>query len=271
MTLPYVSAIHIYPIKSMGGISLKEAQIGMRGLQHDRRYMLITEGGQFLTQRQIPALGHFQLRYSDDGMSFWVDFMGDTIQIPLQLGPQSQPCEATIWDDRVAVIQAPKRLNQWFSEKLHRPVRLVYLPDDAARPVPKKHQPQSMESMHVSLADGFPVLIISEASLQELNHRITQENPDQSPMEMMRFRPNIVLGGIQAHGEDELGVFTLGTAKLQVAKPCSRCILTTINPTSLERGNEPLKTLGTYRKVDNKILFGANVLCLQSGKIVCHN
>lgn len=267
MTPIRVTAIFIYPIKSMGGIALNEVEVGMRGLQHDRRYMLVSERGQFLTQRQTPELGQFQLRYSTDASGFLVAFFGDTLFIPFALAQDSSRMTAQVWDDFVEVRVASSAINQWFSEKLNRAVKLVYLPDDSARPIPEKYQPLETNTLHVSLSDGYPILIVSEASLSDLNRRIAQSNPMDEPMEMLRFRPNLVLDMLEPHQEDDLGTFTLGTTTLQITKPCSRCVLTTIHPKTLERGDEPLRTLSTYRKVDNKINFGANAICLSPGKI----
>ncbi|MBM3438764.1 MAG: MOSC domain-containing protein [Bacteroidetes bacterium] len=267
MLVPRITAIYIYPIKSMGAISLTAAAVEMRGLQHDRRYMLVDSNGRFLTQRTTPALGKFQLRYNPEGTGFLVDFLGDTLSIPLYLGDDSLVGEAQIWDDTVSVLHAATSVNNWFSEKLQQPVSLVYLPDESSRPLPEEHQPNPSNLMHVSLADGYPILVISEASLQQLNQKIQADEPNHPPMQMMRFRPNIVLDQLQPHQEDELRTFQLGSATLHVTKPCSRCILTTLDPTTLERGPEPLRTLNTYRKQDHNILFGANVICLTPGKI----
>jgi uncharacterized protein YcbX len=267
MTPIRVTSIFIYPIKSMGGIALNEVEVGMRGLQHDRRYMLVTEQGQFITQRQTPELGQFKLSYSADALGFKVDFLGDTLFIPFALAHDCSRMTAQVWDDFVEVQVASDAINQWFSEKLNRAVKLVYLPDDSARPIPEKHQPLETSTLHVSLADGYPILIVSEASLSDLNRRIAESNPQATAMEMPRFRPNLVLDSLEPHQEDNLGTFTLGTTTLQITKPCSRCVLTTIHPKTLERGDEPLRTLSTYRKVDNKIIFGANAICLSPGKI----
>jgi uncharacterized protein YcbX len=188
--------------------------------------MLVSPEGQFLTQRQTPELGRFQLTYNPDKTGFIVTFQGDTITIPLSLDyPNHQTQWASVWDNSLEVLRAESSINQWFSERLQREVVLVYQPNNS---------PQQ-----VSLADGYPILILSEASLIAL----------------------------QPHEEDTLGTFQLGTTTLQIVKPCSRCILTTIDPIMLERGDEPLRTLSTYRKENNKILFGANALCLNPGKI----
>jgi uncharacterized protein YcbX len=268
MLAPTITSIHIYPIKSMGGISLTEAEVGMRGLQHDRRYMLVSEEGRFLTQRQTPEIGRFHLQYNTDQTGFLVTFQGDTLAIPLSLDHQNHQTQiANVWDDRVEVLSAPSQINQWFSQKLQRDVSLVYQHDNASRPVAPEYQPNTQSTHHVSLADGYPILVVSVASLSLLNQQIQHNNPLAEPMEMSRFRPNIVVDNLQPHQEDSLGTFELNSTTLHITKPCSRCILTTIDPITLERGDEPLRTLSTYRKENNKILFGANALCLKPGKI----
>lgn len=267
MPSPQITAIYIYPIKSMGGISLNEAKVGMRGLQHDRRYMLISADGRFLTQRQTPELGRFYLAYNADKSGFIVTFQGDTLAIPLSLNPKEHGArEATVWDDHVQVLAAPTPISAWFSEKLQREVYLVYLPDESQRPIDPKYQPNN-NPQQVSLADGYPILFVSEASLALLNQKIHHSNPQTEAMQMLRFRPNVVMSQLKPHEEDALGTFQLGTATFHITKPCSRCILTTIDPLTLERGDEPLRALSTYRKENNKILFGANALCLKPGKI----
>lgn len=269
-----LTAIHIYPIKSMGGISLSEVEVGMRGLNHDRRYMLISPEGQFLTQRQTPELGWFQLAFNTDKTEFRVTFGGDnhdTLAIPLLLDPHEHLLrKATVWNDTVQVLTASVYINQWFSSKLQREVFLVYLPDASDRPIERAYQPNSTPH-HVSLADGYPILIVSEASLALLNKKIKLENPKLEPLSMLRFRPNLVVSSIEPHQEDALNTFDMGSTTLHIAKPCSRCILTTIDPITLARGDEPLRTLSTYRKENNKILFGANALCLKPGKIDIHH
>ena len=268
MPTPRITAIYIYPIKSMGGMSLGDAEVGMRGLQHDRRYMLVSAEGKFLTQRQTPELGQFHLAYNADQSGFMVTFQGDTLDIPLSLSHQNhQTLTANVWDDSVEVLSAPSHINQWFSQKLQRDVTLVYQPDHANRPVEQERQPNPQNTHHVSLADGYPILVVSEASLSLLNQKIQHSSPQTEPMSLIRFRPNVVLSHLEPHQEDSLGTFQLGTATFHIAKPCSRCILTTIDPITLERGDEPLRTLSTYRKENNKILFGANALCLNPGKI----
>lgn len=261
MPSPTIASIHIYPIKSMGGIELTESTVEVRGLQYDRRYMLISSSGRFLSQRQCPEMAYFHLRFNPDRTGFLVQFQGDVLELPLALNThQNQVVEAQIWDDWVSVLVAEKTINEWFSVRLNQPIRLVYLPDTSLRISAKGEET-------MSLADGYPILVISQASLEKLNSHIAENTTVSGPMEMMRFRPNIVLGNLKPHEEDAMGEFELGDVQLQVIKPCSRCVLTTLNPNTLQRGEEPLRTLSTYRKFENKIHFGANVVCRKPGLI----
>lgn len=261
MPSPAIAAIHIYPIKSMGGIELTESAVEVRGLQYDRRYMLISPSGRFLSQRQCPEMAHFHLRFNTDRTGFMVQFQDDVLDIPLALNSQqNQVVEAQVWDDWVSVLVAESSINDWFSARLNQPIRLVYLPDTSMRISTKGEET-------MSLADGYPILVISQASLEKLNSHIAENTTDSGPMEMIRFRPNIVLRNLEPHEEDTMGEFELGDVQLQVIKPCSRCVLTTLDPNTLQRGEEPLRTLSTYRKFENKIHFGANVVCRKPGLI----
>lgn len=249
----------------MGGIQLAESVVDVRGLQFDRRYMLVTPSGRFLSQRQSPQMAHFQLSFNFEKTGFLVRFQGDTLEIPLALiDGQCSTIEAQVWDDFMRVLVADTAINDWFSARLQQPVLLVYLPDTSLR-VSKEGEQE------MSLADGYPILVISEASLTQLNDRIAENSAVPETIEMLRFRPNIVLKNLPPHAEDTLDNFHLGDVRFQVIKPCSRCVLTTINPITLARSNEPLQTLSTYRKKNNKILFGANVACLEPGKIRIHD
>lgn len=259
----------------MGAIEMEECDFTPRGLKFDRRYMLIDRNNKFLSQRTRPQMGNFLLRFSSHTEGFTISHKGDELQFPFELNRKEHNVKtAHVWEDEVEVLIANDTINSWFSRHLEQSVQLVFLPEESPRPIPAEYQPEPSPKFqaqhpkhHVSLADGFPILIVSEASLNELNIRIQQSNPEESNMEMMRFRPNVVLKEIAPHQEDFLATFHLGTSQLMITKPCSRCVLTTINPDTLTKGAEPLKTLGQYRKFNNKILFGANAICLQPGKI----
>lgn len=254
-----LSEIRIYPVKSLGGISLAEAKVEIRGLQHDRRWMLVDETGRFVSQREIPAMvllgtaiepGHLVV--------FLKNNPAESIRIPLETSPEVQPAlEVGIWGDRCEALVLPDATNEWFSDHLHQSLRLVHMPDSTRRWADGRYAPPGQ---YVSFADGFPILIIGQASLDDLNSRMEQ------PLPMERFRPNFVFTGGQAFEEDNWREFEISGQRFLGVKPCARCAIPTIDQQTGERGAEPLKTLNTFRKQDNKILFGQNVVWLGGGE-----
>ena len=171
------------------------------------------------------------------------------IQLPIQQTYQGTARKVQIWDDICDAVQLGEEYSQWFSRALERPCHLVYMPDPSERLVNQKY---ADENSIVSFADGFPYLLTSEASLQDLNQRL------DDPVRMIRFRPNLVVKGIEAWMEDNWQSFSIADANFRFTKPCPRCTLLTVHPETGEKGIEPLKTLNTFRKQGNKILFGLN-------------
>jgi uncharacterized protein len=248
-----LSELWIYPIKSMGGISRSEAHAQLRGLQYDRRWMLTDETGRFLSQREIPELALLGTAIEDTYLRvFWKKNPAEHIRIPLQFPEGSLPeTTTTIWDDTCRAQVLPTGVNDWFSMQLKQKVQLVYMPDSTRREADPQYAP---EGQHVSFADGFPFLIIGQASLDELNRQLAE------PLPMNRFRPNFVFTGGTAHEEDEWSDFQIGNVHFRGVKRCARCAIPTIDQDSAERTAEPLKTLATYRNMNKKILFGQNVI-----------
>lgn len=253
----FVSALFIYPIKSLRGIAVKGSMATRRGLQYDRRYQLVNEEGVFLTQRNLPQLALFTTQVTANGLGFSVHYLQHQLVLPWQLidGPLTT---VTVWEDAVQAIVAPDTVNDWFSTHLQQPVRLVYMPDSSYRPVSAKY---AVNNEPVSFADGYPILMISEASLAHLNAQLPE------PVGMDRFRPNVVIADTTPHEEDSIGAFVVNGVRFKGVKPCARCVVTTINQQTAQKGKEPLATLARYRSADNKINFGQNVLCLEEGWI----
>ncbi|MES2691005.1 MAG: MOSC N-terminal beta barrel domain-containing protein [Bacteroidota bacterium] len=251
-----VTQLYIYPVKSLGGICVQQAWVTQRGLQYDRRYMLIDESGTFLTQRTLHQLALFKLKLLENG--FEITFNGQSVELPFAM--EGNKIRASVWDDKLEVTLAADEYNQWFSNALKKNVRLVYMHDNSERPVSIKY---AHHNEQVSFADAYPVLLISEASLDLLNSRLDET------LGMDRFRPNIVVNNLGAHEEDELASFEINRVLFKTAKPCARCVVTTINQQTLETSKEPLATLAKYRMHDNKINFGVNVICLSEGQIAC--
>ena len=253
-----LSELWIYPIKSMGGISLSEAVAEPRGLRHDRRWMLTDETGRFLSQREIPEMALLGTSIEDAHLRvFWKRNPAEYIRIPLRF-PEGTLREitTTVWDDTCLAQVLPSEINEWFSNQFKQKVQLVYMPDSTRRDADPQYAP---EGQHVSFADGFPYLIIGQATLDELNRQLAE------PMPMNRFRPNFVFTGGLPHEEDEWSDFQIGSVAFRGVKRCARCAIPTTNQDTAERAAEPLKTLATYRSFNKKILFGQNVIL--TGKV----
>ena len=251
-----LSEIWIYPVKSFGGIRVKSAKVQQKGLQYDRRWMLVTSDGTFMTQRVYPQMALFKTRMVSDG--FIIDYKGDYILLPFDYQPTGTAVHSQVWDDPVETIEADPSYNEWFSERIGLPCRLVYFPEVNQRLVDAKYR---VAEEHVSLADGYPFLIIGQRSLDELNTKLSQ------PVPMNRFRPNFVFTGGLPHEEDHWRHFKIGNNRFIGVKPCSRCVLTTIDQQTALAGKEPLATLATYRKSNNKIYFGQNLLAVDHEEV----
>lgn len=248
-----VSRLFVYPIKSCRGIAVDSAGLAPRGLAFDRRYMLVDAAGRFLTQRRHPQMALIEVSFADDG--FVVTAPGrPPLGLPAALESRlDNVCKVKVWSDTVEATLAGEDANLWFSETLGFACGLVYLADDQHRPVQNEAARFDDE---VSFADGAPLLLVSEASLDELNARL------ERPVGIERFRPNLVVDGCEAHAEDGWRSIAIGAARLDVAWPCSRCVLTTIDPATGERDpdNEPMTTLMRYRRHDRSVYFGQNLI-----------
>lgn len=248
-----LSEIWIYPVKSLGGISLQEAIPEPRGLRYDRRWMLVNKEGQFVTQREIPRMALLGTAIESTAIKvFLKGHPAESVQIPLDSDPLNLlEQEVQIWNDRCTARLMPQAINEWFSEQLGQHLRLFFMPESTRRPADERFAPPGH---HVSFADGYPYLIIGQSSLDELNRRLP------SPVPMNRFRPNFVFTGGEAFVEDTWKHLSIGQQPFHCVKPCARCILPNTDQDTAARSVEPLKTLKAFRKVDNRILFGQNVL-----------
>ncbi len=255
-----ISEIWIYPIKSLGGISLQKAKLTERGLQWDRRWMLLDNKGQFMTQRQIAAMALLEVSLHPDHLE--VNHSNKSILplvIPLETPPATEVVKAPIWDDITNALAVSAEADRWFSQALGQTCRLVYMPEDEQRTTTGK---TSGRQQKVSFADGYPILIIGQASLDDLNSRLAQ------PVPMNRFRPSLVFSGSTPFEEDSWHAFTIGKNQFWAEKPCARCVVTTIDQESGKKtGKEPLATLSKYRSWNNKVLFGQNLLFEAGGTI----
>ena len=228
-----------------------------RGLAHDRRWMLVDNQG-FMTQRKFPRMallkvfireGHLEVRSPEED--------DPPLRVPLAVESYF-PRQVPIWDDVSLAWQVSRHADDWFSEALDHPCTLVYMPDDSDRRVVGD---VSGQAQAVSFADSYPALLVGQASLDDLNARLTE------PVPMDRFRPNLVFTGGEPYEEDRWHSFQLGKATCTAEKACARCAVITINQATAQPGKEPLTTLGQYRRQGNQVLFGQNVL-LEAGKTV---
>lgn len=248
-----LSEIWIYPIKSLGGIRLDKARVLPKGLEYDRRWMLVDEQNRFITQREHPELSLFQLTINNRQLAILHRTNQESVQF--NINTHSTYAETvTIWDDQVQASEVDENVSRWFSDQLKMKCRLMHFPETNSRPVDPAY---ATKNEQVSLADGYPFLIIGQSSLDDLNKRL----PD--PISMQRFRPNFVFTGGEPYEEDHWKNFTIGEVRFIGVKNCSRCVLTTVDPKTGIKGKEPLQTLSTYRKRNNKIYFGQNVMTSQ--------
>lgn len=254
-----ISSIHIYPIKSLGGISLESANIEERGLQYDRRWMLVNDNNEFLTQRAFPQMALLKTGIEADMLTvFHSDDPTDIIRFPLY--PAKQPTVTVkVWDDYCEAQFADESVNEWFSKKLGTSCKAVFMPDETERKVDANYALSDQDIF--TFADGYPILLISEASLEDLNSRL------EIPVPMDRFRPNIVISGTAPFGEDSMKEFKINDNSFYGVKLCGRCPVVTTNQQTAERSKEPLKTLATYRTINNKVCFGQNIISRGEGQL----
>lgn len=256
-----LSEIWIFPVKSLGGIRLTSAKVLEKGLLHDRRWMLIDENNQFMTQRVYPQMALFKVSIADNEMTIVKKNPGDhkpSISFKIDAPSTGPVIQSNVWDNAVEVVEVDRKLSAWFSLHLGITCRFVHFPEENSRPVDEKYR---IADEHLSLADAYPFLIIGQASLDDLNSRLKESIP------MDRFRPNFVFTGGTPFEEDGWRDFTIGKNKFVGVKLCARCAVPTINQETAEKGIEPSATLATYRRRENKILFGQNVVAIDHGVV----
>ena len=254
-----LSEIWIYPIKSLGGIRLKEAKLTERGLQWDRRWMLLDDNGQFMTQRQIAGMSLLEVNLFKNYLEVRHKIKSLLpLKIPITPENPLELIEAPIWEDTSSAYLINQEADAWFSEALEQKCRLAFMPDESKRTTSGK---TSGRIQKVSFADAYPILIIGQASLDDLNSRLKEGVP------MNRFRPNLVFSGDRPFEEDEWHAFTINKIPFWAEKPCSRCVLTTIDQQTGIKGKEPLVTLAKYRNADGKVMFGQNLMYEPGGTI----
>ncbi len=249
-----LAAIHVFPLKSGAPLSPREAQVETRGLAHDRRWMLIDATGKFVTGRQLSRLTLIRALADADGLTLSAPGM-PTLRVEAPVS--GSRIDTAVWGATVAPRLAAAVAHEWISTYLGTPHRLVHMDHDCVRRLKAKYEGRYGEDGdEVSLADGFPLLLIAQGSLDLLNAKLAQ------PVPMLRFRPNLVVAGTAPHAEDDWKRIRIGDCEFEIAKPCTRCVFTTVD---FERGErdpngEPLRTLTTYRRTPDGVAFGQNVI-----------
>lgn len=250
--MPVVSSLFIYPIKSCAGIAVSRLDYSARGLHHDRQYMVVNTEGAGLTQRHVPKLAHIQPTLRDEGLT--VSCKGQpTLELDTSEAQLSKldPRLVSVWNYRGEALDLGDEAANWFTRTVGTACRLVRFSPTGSRPVSQKHTTLAAQAQ---FSDGYPVLVTTVESLQDLNRRLI------TPVPMNRFRPNVVLRDVAPFAEDDWRILTFLHLRLHIVKPCERCAIVTVNQTTLEQGKEPLRTLATFRNLNGKVCFGQNAV-----------
>jgi hypothetical protein len=246
-----VTSLYLYPIKSCRGVEVADMDLDDRGPKDDRRWMIVDGDGVFQTQREYPRLSLVGVELTEAGIRLNAPNMpAIDVARPSDAGTDFA---TRVWDDDARVRPASRDANDWISEYLEGPARLVHLPDDAVRVMRPEYAGRITGPRRVQLSDGAPLLLIGSASLADLNTRLT------TPLPMNRFRPNVVVSGSAPFAEDDWRQIRVGEVTFEVAKPCARCATTTVDQATGVRGVEPLRTLATYRRRGSLVMFGQNI------------
>lgn len=253
-----LSEIHIYPIKSLAGISLQSAEVEERGLKYDRRWVLVDDTNKFFTQRDYPEMALIKVAIGDHGLHLQHERKNiESLKVPFDFD-HSIKDKVVIWDDTVVGEFYNQTIDDWFSKILGIKCHLVKMPESTRRIVDETYAKDKI----VSFADGYPFMIIGQSSLDDLNSRM------EIPLPMNRFRTNFVFTGGKPFAEDNWKKFKIGNVIFEAVKPCARCVITTTDQETAERAPEPLFTLSKFRKVNNKVLFGVNLISLSTGQVL---
>ncbi|WP_296181746.1 MOSC domain-containing protein [Pseudomonas sp. UBA1879] len=250
----HLSALYRYPLKSCQAEPLQQAGFDELGLIGDRRWMLVDEAnGRFFTQRALPHMSQLSVLWNAEGGVTLSAPGVAPLKVPLPENVEANLRGVTVWRDTLRVPDAGDEAARWVSDFIGKPTRMVHVPKERARWLPSGY---GTVNDRVAFADGFPLLLIGQGSLDDLSNRIGREQ------EMLRFRPNLVVEGAEAFAEDGWKRIRIGDMTFQLLTACSRCILTTIDPATGERNEdrEPLSTLKTYREKEGLVLFGQNMV-----------
>ena len=253
MTALSLSGLNVYPIKSAAGVAVQTAKLTSRGLQHDRRWMIVDAQGKFITQRQFPRMALMSVALADT-LQISAPEMPNLVVPPVS--DRKKRVAVEVWGDACQAVLVGKECDAWLTQFLKTNCRLVYMPDDTKRPA--EHGKLGPSTL-VSFADAYPYLLISEASLSGLNQRLQEQGAE--PVTMSRFRPNLIVSGArEPHAEDTWQQVKIGKATFDLPKPCARCSIPNVDTRTGLRGKEPTQTLSTYRFWNKGIWFGQNAV-----------
>ncbi|GAA0399893.1 MOSC domain-containing protein [Streptomyces luteireticuli] len=264
MPIPVLTAVRRYPVKSMAGDAPGEAAVEPWGLAGDRRWMAVRPDGRFLTQRQLPRLALASARLLPGGGVRITGPGAGALEVPVPDPAERGTVRVTLFRDGAEAVPAGPDADSWLSDYLGTSARLVHMDDPAVRrPVDPDY---ARPGDRVSFADGFPLLLTAQSSLDALNALISAgDYAPEGPLPMNRFRPNVVVDGTDPWAEDGWRRIRLGEVAFRVAKPCGRCVVTTTDQRAGVRGREPLHTLGRHRRRDGGVVFGQNLVPEHTG------
>jgi uncharacterized protein YcbX len=258
-----IDALNVHPIKSCAGVPVREALLIETGLEFDRAWMVVDAAGRFVTQRELPRMALVRPTLKSSEMVLRAPGM---LALHVALDAVEAPCRVTVWDDEVAAYDMGDLAAQWFSDFLGRPLRLARFDPEQKR-LSNRRWTGDIDAEN-AFSDGYPILVASRAGLDELNHRLA--GAGHGPVTMDRFRPNLVLDGVEANGEDHLDEIVFDTSegpiRLKLVKPCARCTIPDVDPLTADTGHEVGDALQGYRadaRLDGAVTFGMNAVIVE--------
>lgn len=266
---PRVAALTVYPLKSAAGIAVETMPLDERGAIGDRRWLVVDGGGQAITARECHALLHIVPRFaaSDRNGALLLDAPRHSTLSVVVPDADASVRRVTVWDDDIDALDAGDEAADWCSSVIGRACRMVRLDEEATRPLKRKYAgPLAHETRQVAFSDGAPLLVLGLPSVDALNARLLEQGASDV-LDPRRFRANVWLSGLTPHGEDTWARVQIGDVTLGMGSLCTRCVLTTVNPDSLEQGVEPLRAFAQYRRTDDGVVFGVNATHAAPGTI----
>lgn len=271
-----VAGLFVHPIKSAASIEVDELALDLLGAVADRRWLVIDADGDAITSRETPALALVRPEFADptwhaNGIRRNVDgallvHAPSMTSLRLDVPPDGALRTVRVWGDELLARDCGDAASLWMSDAIGRACRVVRIDHRARRPLREKYAGGvARDDRVVAFSDGAPLLILGQASIDALNERLVEQGGEA--MDRRRFRPNVLLRGSSPHEEDTWRSVIIGDVSVGVGEPCSRCVMTTIEPTTGERGVEPLRTLATYRRQDGQVMFGMNATNATSGTL----